>query len=240
MIRGLFLFLLMGLLTGCVGSNTQAQSPLPAVETASESNDQEPVAEISDQSERRVEQVVIERETSNISNQIDQLMGRLTLVQEQVIRQQTLSQKQMELSQAILQRVQLITETALIDESKPQTQESVQQAQQLDAALNQLLQVANEMQLNGSGTESGNLWGVASTVTAKGWVLIRYQKNSGQSWIAEKGNWTPLTDQSSPAAGDYLIQIERRDTDSKGYVAVRLDQKSGDTWWLNDRTWQAY
>ena len=193
--------------------------------------------------ERSVEQVVLERESTSLENQVDQLMGRLTLLQEQVINQRALQQQQLELSQAILQRVQLMTNTALIDETKPEqnpAQDSLQ-SEQLDAALNQLLQIANEMQVNSSSSvNSANSWGVASAVTAKGWILIRYRMDTGESWIAEQGSWTALNEESGATTGDYAIQIERRDSDSKGYVAVRLNRATGATWWLNDRTWQAY
>lgn len=227
-------------LTGCMGAGTAPQAPsaepqAPASEAAvSESAGSEVTTS--------VEQVVVERESTNISNQMDQLMGRLTLLQEQVINQRALAQQQLELSQAILQRVQLMTNTALIDETKPGQADSAAgvQAEQLDAALNQLLQIANEMQVNTAAPTASTQWGVASAVTNKGWILIRYRLDSGESWIAEKGSWTLLKSDTTPPAGQYGVQIERRDTDSKGYVAVRINRQTGDTWWLNDRTWQAY
>lgn len=232
------------LLSGCLGSGSEPQAASAEPQLVAEA----PAAEAAPApqtvvGETTVEQVVVERESPNISNQIDQLMGRLTLVQEQVINQRALAQQQLELSQAILQRVQLMTNTALIDETKPATDTdavSETQSEQLDAALNQLLQIANEMQVNSSQPSTDAPWGVASAVTNKGWILIRYRMDTGESWIAEKGSWTLLKEESASNAGAYSVQIERRDTDSKGYVAVRLDRSTGTTWWLNDRTWQAY
>ncbi|HSG04443.1 MAG TPA: hypothetical protein VLA39_12030 [Marinobacterium sp.] len=232
-------------LTGCMGSGTVPQQgsadPVPATQTES-SEVATSSAQVTEPPSSSVEQVVVERESTNIANQMDQLMGRLTLLQEQVINQRALVQQQLDLSQAILQRVQLMTNTALIDETQPgQTAQSAElQAEQLDAALNQLLQIANELQVNSASPTASSKWGVASAVTSKGWILIRYRLDSGESWIAEKGSWTPLKSDTQPPAGNYAVQIERRDSDSKGYVAVRINRESGDTWWLNDRTWQAY
>lgn len=233
------------LLSGCLGSGSepQAASAEPQLVAQASASEAAPAPQAAVGGDTTVEQVVVERESPNISNQIDQLMGRLTLVQEQVINQRALAQQQLELSQAILQRVQLMTNTALIDETKPASDASGvsdAQSEQLDAALNQLLQIANEMQVNSSQQSVDSPWGVASAVTNKGWILIRYRMDTGESWIAEKGSWTLLKEESTPTAGAYSVQIDRRDTDSKGYVAVRLDRSSGTTWWLNDRTWQAY
>jgi PBP1b-binding outer membrane lipoprotein LpoB len=231
------------LLSGCLGSGSEPQAAAEPQLVAQASAEQPAPQAQAAASDTTVEQVVVERESPNIANQIDQLMGRLTLVQEQVINQRALAQQQLELSQAILQRVQLMTNTALIDETKPAAEANAgsnAQSEQLDAALNQLLQIANEMQVNSSQQSIDSPWGVASAVTNKGWILIRYRMDTGESWIAEKGSWTLLKEESMPIAGAYNVQIERRDTDSKGYVAVRLDRSSGTTWWLNDRTWQAY
>ena len=241
--RILFMLSSALLLSGCLGSGSEPQAAAEPQLVAQASAEQPAPQAQAAASDTTVEQVVVERESPNITNQIDQLMGRLTLVQEQVINQRALAQQQLELSQAILQRVQLMTNTALIDETKPAAEAdavSDAQSEQLDAALNQLLQIANEMQVNSSQQSIDSPWGVASAVTNKGWILIRYRMDTGESWIAEKGSWTLLKEESTPIAGAYNVQIERRDTDSKGYVAVRLDRSSGTTWWLNDRTWQAY
>lgn len=241
-------------LAGCLGSTAQPLSqpqplpqsqPQPQSETGEAMAPEEASVEQSSSSEA-AKPAVSEADrgsTTALSNQIDQLMGRLTLVQEQVINQRALAQQQLELSQAILQRVQLMTNTALIDETLPAAQTgaaSEGQDAQLDAALNQLLQIANEMQLNGSQGSPDLPWDVASAVTSKGWILVRYRRDTGESWIAEKGSWTLLKEESTLSSGTFSVQLERRDTDSKGYVAVRLDRTTGATWWLNDRTWQAY
>jgi len=228
------------LLAGCLGAEVQPQTGLDSTSAVAQSSSAP--ESTNDAPSVSVEQVVVERDSPSLSNQIDQLMGRLTLVQEQVINQRALLQQQLELTQVILQRMQLLTNTALIDETKtPNSSVNTDlRSDQLDAALNQLLQVANEMQLNASQSAGVELWEVTSAVTSKGWILIRYRQDTGESWITENASWTLLKDESTPAIGDYSVQIERRDVDSKGYVAVRLNRKTGNTWWLNDRTWQAY
>lgn len=189
----------------------------------------------------QVEQVVVQSDSGSISNQLDQLNGRLTLVQEQVINQRAQSEQQLELSQAILQRLQLLTQSTLLQDQTGQAQQTTDPAgtQQLDAAIGQLMQIANEMQVS-AGPSVVPDWEIASAVTSKGWVLIRYKPKTGESWLAENGGWSALTDASAVTPGMYQLYLERRDTDSKGYVAVRINKNSGDTWWLNDRSWQAY
>lgn len=228
------------ILAGCLSADVQPQTSLDPATAVAQST---PVPEsLNGAPSVSGEQVVVERDSPSLSNQIDQLMGRLTLVQEQVINQRALSQQQLELTQVILQRMQLLTNTALIDETKaPNSAINTDlKSDQLDSALSQLLQVANEMQLNSSQSAGAGLWEVSSAVTSKGWILIRYRQDTGESWIAENASWTLLKDESTPSVGDYSVQIERRDVDSKGYVAVRLNRKTGKTWWLNDRTWQEY
>lgn len=245
--RPYFVLFSVSLLTACVAQqsvNPQQPGVSPSQPVEVQSAQGEPVANTGMAEQPRAEPVVVEQNAPvNVSNQIEQLTGRLTLVQEQMINQRSLSEQQLELSQAILQRLQLLTQTSLLNDSATAQASSTDSAnaEQLDAAVNQLLQVANEMQMSASsGGQTSGEWEIASVVTAKGWILIRYKPSTGKTWLAENGSWTELVDRAAPGTGQYALYLERRDTDSKGYVAVKINKSTGDTWWLNDRTWQAY
>ncbi len=98
------------------------------------------------------------------------------------------------------QRV-LLTNTALIDETKPASETcpvSDVQSEQLDAALNQLLQIANEMQVNGSRQSVDSPWGVSSAVNvqidrrdtdSKGYVAVRLDRSTGITWWLNDRTW---------------------------------------------------
>ncbi len=239
--RSIPLILALMTLAACTAQNSvpqQAGVPGPEVESATGVA----VEPQTQSTETRIEEVVVENDSSGLSNQIDQLTGRLTLVQEQIINQRNASDKQLELSQAILQRLQLLTQSTLLQDQADNEQDPKDLAslQQLDAAINQLLQVANEMQLASGRSAATGDWEIDSVVTNKGWVLIRYKTATGATWLAENGAWIELGDTTPLSSGNYALQLEPRDTDSKGYVAVRINKLTGDTWWLNDRTWQAY
>lgn len=238
----LMLLTLAVALSGCAAGGSATQPlpdptrPMPVQNQSSAPAGQDPEPAMP------VEQARVVPEAPQLSNQIDQLMGRLTLVQEQVIEQRNQTRQQLELTQAVLQRLQLLSQAQFTQSDQPASAvgQDPELAMQIDAAINQLLQIANEMQLNTQATASAGDWNLASAVTSKGWTLVRYQKSSGKAWLAENGGWTELTDLQIPGRGLYRIDLERRDSDSKGFVAVRIDQLTGATWWLNDHTWQAY
>jgi hypothetical protein len=71
-------------------------------------------------------------------------------------------------------------------------------------------------------------------------VLVRYDRFSGQTWLADQGVWQPLLDPAPLSRSDYEVQLTRADNDIKGYVAARLDRRNGDTWWLKQDTWQKF
>lgn len=173
-------------------------------------------------------------------SQFDQLSGRLTLMQEQLLQLRTDSQRLQEQNQMVLNRLQLLS-------SRPQSSEqdstaaSAQPdtgAEQLDMAIGQLMQVLNS--LDNTGTVGGE-YAITTTYTRSGdWVLLRYHRGNGSTWLADGGDWRPLQEQRAPARGDYEVLVHRADQDRKGYVAVRIDRTNGNSWWLNDNRWQEY
>lgn len=177
----------------------------------------------------------------SLSNQLDQLNGRLTLVQEQLLKLRAQVQQQGELNQMVLTRLQQMpqqsssTQDSMADMGG-EGRSSVD-GTQVDAAIAQLLQTVNELGLS----SSSDLYGVATTYTSRGvWVLIRYRRDTGETWLADQGRWTALEEEGYPSASSYEVKLQRADQDLKGYVAVRIDRNTGESWWLNDRRWQRY
>ena len=176
---------------------------------------------------------------SPINNRLDQLNGRLTLLQEQVMQLKGLLEQQLEMGQMTLTRLQQMNQAGLTEASDAVGESEVGDVQdeQVDAAIDQLLAVVNQL---GMGSLSDQ-YAVATTYTGKGaWILLRYRTDTGETWLAEGGSWLPLEEEASLTPSSYRVWLTRADQDLKGYVAVRLDQQSGQTWWLNDRRWQVY
>jgi hypothetical protein len=160
--------------------------------------------------------------------------------QEQLLQLRTDSQRLQEQNQMVLNRLQLLS-------SRPQSSEQDSSAgaaqpdtgaEQLDMAIGQLMQVLNS--LDNTGTVGGE-YAITTTYTRSGdWVLLRYHRGNGSTWLADGGDWRPLQEQRAPARGDYEVLVHRADQDRKGYVAVRIDRTNGNSWWLNDNRWQEY
>ncbi|MBV1789594.1 hypothetical protein KQ940_16185 [Marinobacterium sp. D7] len=181
--------------------------------------------------------------SAQISNQLDQLSGRLALMQEQLIQLNNASKQQAEMNQILLTRLQHLSAARVQadDEEPVSSEEGVSSSgagEQIDEAIGQLMQTVNQLGL----TDSGDLFGVASAYTAKGnWVLIRYRVDTGETWLADQGSWVRLEEEvGNLPASRYAVQLLRADQDLKGFVAVRIDSQSGESWWLNDRRWQVY
>lgn len=252
--RGLTV-LLLGLLSGCNGATVQ---PSAADGTAGAGQPQSQSGQGTGQTPGRAQNTTAnpgqgaEAAASDVStqgasasggleNRIDQLSGRLTLLQEQVIQLKGLSQQQAELGQAMLSRLQLLTEARERSGSSGGEDSLAPGLElagdQLDVAIAQLMQTLNTLE----GGAGGEPFALATAYTAKGaWILLRYRTDSGESWIADGGRWTALQEEGSLPASRYRIDMLRADQDVKGYVAVRIDQQTGQSWWLNDRRWQVY
>ncbi|MBT00199.1 MAG: hypothetical protein CMI01_16200 [Oceanospirillaceae bacterium] len=179
-----------------------------------------------------------------LSNQIDQLNGRLTLVQEQLIQLKGVSQQQVEMGQMLLTRLQHLSErnaAANVPSEGGGNADPQAQADQLDMALDQLMQLLNEMGTAGLAQAPADAYALATTYTAQGsWILVRYRTDTGETWLADGGQWVRLEEEATPSPSSYVIQLHRADQDLKGYVAVRMDRQSGRSWWLSGRSWKVY
>ena len=230
--------LLALLLSGCNAAQTQPQSDQGEANPAAETQQQ---ASSSNAAASRSNTDVGAEMAGAIQTGFDQLSGRLTLLQEQVLQIRSSNQQLMEQNQMLLNRLELMTRTQPGAETLSGEEAMADDAgtEQLDAAIGQLMQLLNQVEMP-AGASQGQ-FGLATTYTQNGdWVLLRFDRHSGETWIAEFGDWQLISDEIQPDDSLYEIQITRADRNTAGYVAVRIDLNSGRSWWLNGKRWQEY
>lgn len=174
---------------------------------------------------------------------LETLANRLTLMQEQLIQIKAQGAELSQQSGTALARLQMLTGSAALDGAEDAADNAAPAGiagaapEQLAGLIDQLSQIANELSLSGVGDS----YRIAADYTGAGqWILIRYDRFSGESWLADQGAWQPLQDDASLQQSDYEVQLARADKDIKGYVAARLDRRNGDTWWLAEDTWKKF
>nr|WP_158651931.1 hypothetical protein [Marinobacterium profundum] len=177
-----------------------------------------------------------------LQRNLETLANRLTLVQEQLIQIKAQGAELAQQSGTALARLQMLTGSAQdsadgAGDSSAPAGTSGAAPEQLGGLIDQLSLIANELSLSGVGDS----YRIAADYTGAGqWVLIRYDRFSGESWLADQGAWQLLQDDATLERSDYEVQLTRADNDIKGYVAARLDRRNGDTWWLKQDTWQKF
>lgn len=163
-------------------------------------------------------------------DQIDYLSGQMTTMQEQVIKIKADTSDLKKNLQIATSRIQMLNSQQTASASG-QAYPAVDPGtlEQLNSRLSQVID------------ESEGNFRLASGYTSKGqWVLIRYDRFSGQSWLADQGSWNVLNESGELSQSVYTIELQRADKDVKGYVAARVDQQSGETWWLKQDTWMKF
>ncbi|WP_020683449.1 hypothetical protein [Marinobacterium rhizophilum] len=176
-----------------------------------------------------------------LQRNLDTLANRLTLVQEQLIQIKAQGAELSEQSNTALARLQMLSSDASqagAEDGGASDAPSVSAApEQLAGLIDQLSQIANELSLSGVGDR----YRIAADYTGAGqWILIRYDRFNGESWLADQGAWQPLLETVPLERSEYEVQLTRADNDIKGYVAARLDRRNGDSWWLKQDTWQKF
>lgn len=238
-------------LAGCNTANVKPAAPAPAASAATSTTQSKPDSKPDSSGATRATAPTSQTppeapsnsaaDTGNgLSSRLDRLSGRLALMQAEVSKLKSQGEQQTQLAQAILARLQVMTQarSAAATDTASAAENSDSQSGQLDAAIGQLMQTINDMN---ASTGTGGRYGVTTTYTGKGaWILLRYRTDTGETWIADKGHWKPLKDQDSLPSSRYVVQVRRADGDLKGYVAVRIDQNSGKSWWLKADSWQVY
>lgn len=167
------------------------------------------------------------------TDNIEYLSGQFSTMQEQIIQIKTDTFELKQTSQVLLARLQMLANSpaqavSAIDESGSGAVSAAAppDLDQLTARLNTLLK------------RSEAQYQLASGYTAKGeWVLIRYDRLTGESWLADQGRWNLLNESEPVTPSIFAIQLLRADKDVKGYVVARIDQMTGQSWWLKQDTW---
>lgn len=238
-----FLLLLSGLLLGCNATTPARPGGAPSPEQGNNAVQGAAAGASAAASGGQEETAPLQSGASAaISSRLDQLAGWLTLMQEQLLQLRADSQRLQEQNQMLLNRLQLIGGNVQ-PAGEGDTDDSGAAAdaagtEQLDAVIGQLMQLINSLDNAGSG---GGEYAITTTYTRSGdWVLLRYHRLNGSTWLADGDGWRPLQERQTPPPGDYQVLVHRADQDSKGYVAVRIDRSTGYSWWLKDTYWQEY
>jgi len=227
--------LLLALLSGCNGATVRPDAPAP--ETATEAA----AAETQAPAEQPKAVAQAGGDGGALAPQLEQLVNRLTLVQEQLIQLKAQGAELSQQSQQLLARLQMLTgpdvETADAPAAPPARAAAGTSAGALEGLIDQLGMIANQLSLG----DAGDAFRLVAEYTRSGqWVLIRYDRFSGAAWLADQGIWQPLQDAQPVPSSDYEVVLQRADNDIKGYVAARIDRRSGATWWLKQDTWQSF
>ncbi len=166
------------------------------------------------------------------------LGNRITAVQERLLQLSTQTALLQEQGRQVLQQLQIMAnQQRQAVESAPAAATALPEAAEFNNVLDQITLLANEI----SQQLQVGSYRIASSYTQGGkWVLIRYDRFSGESWFADAGQWQALEDLEQLPPSDYEVLVLRADKDLKGYVAARIDRQTGQTWWLKQNSWQRY
>lgn len=165
------------------------------------------------------------------------LSGQITLLQEQSIQIRADVADIKQNQQILLANQQLIAQTGRQPNNPPANPAAAPASQETtglsEAGLQRLTTQVETILDHAAPT-----YGMTSGYTVRGqWVMIRYNRTTGESWLADNGRWNLLSDLDSLPTAQYEVQLLRAENDVKGYVAARIDLLSGDTWWLKQDTW---
>jgi len=171
------------------------------------------------------------------SDQVNYLSGQLLTMQEQVIQIKADTSELRQNAQVMLARLEMLNNQSAPPSDKGNVGvSSVQQQPLTPQSVDQLT-----AQLNSLLAQTQSNFELVSGYTAKGqWVLIRYDRFTGETWLADQNRWKELDESDALAPSLYEVQVHRADKDIKGYVAARIDQKTGQTWWLRESMWQNF
>lgn len=66
------------------------------------------------------------------------------------------------------------------------------------------------------------------------WGAIRFNPETGQSWMVKGGIFVEMLEQELPGKSEYIIEMAKtRNT----WGAIRMDVKSGKSWYYKDKMW---
>ncbi|MGH1463642.1 MAG: hypothetical protein ACRBB6_16580 [Neptuniibacter sp.] len=218
-------------LTACNSSEVKPEAP--------ETEAQKPTESVTSPERKIISRGSKKAVNTSQSSEIEGLKGRLIAIQEQILQLKTQTAGMQQQNQALLLHIQSVKEAIASKASQPQEQNDKEEApaEDFNGILDQLTLIVNEL---GNSVQDGP-YRITSAYTANGqWVLIRYDRFNGQSWLADQGQWIMLEESGATVTSDYEVVVLRADKDVKGYVASRLDRVNGDTWWLKQNIWQPF
>ncbi|WP_372831351.1 hypothetical protein [Pontibacterium sp.] len=174
---------------------------------------------------------------NDVASAVEQMTNRLTAVQEQVLNVRSQSARQLEQLQSLQVQLHALSQDMKRGRNSPghADQGGEPSADEFALLLDQMAQTANEISLQ---MQDGSYRFVSCYTVSGQWILIRYDRYSGESWLADGGVWMALDDGVDVAGSIYEVSVERADKDAKGFVAARLDRQSGSVWWLKQNKWQ--
>ncbi|MGB0733835.1 MAG: hypothetical protein ACPGPF_08710 [Pontibacterium sp.] len=166
---------------------------------------------------------------------IANLEARITATQDNLLSVHGLTALQNERLQAIQTQLQVLSQSRNQASQQNSDQQTTPALQEMQFMLDQLALAASEVS---NATDQGH-YELTGTYTKTGhWVLIRFDKVTGQTWLADAGAWKTLTDNTSLPLSVYEVSLTRADKDLKGFVAARIDKRTGQSWWLNQNIWE--
>jgi len=162
---------------------------------------------------------------------ISRIQSQLTALQEQVIKLSGDTTAILQLSQLAVANGQ-IAQTSGNKAVKSSLRSKPMNGDSLKSILTKLEDISPSPQAS---------FGIVSSYTAsKQWVLIRFDRYTGETWLADNSGWNALAETGDLEVSQYDVHLIRADQDKKGFVASRIDQRTGDTWWLNKNQWVVY
>ncbi len=164
---------------------------------------------------------------------ISRLQAQVTALQEQLIKVTSDTGAILKLSQILIANNQVQTASSSATDSQANNKKT---ARNSSGSLKKVLQKLEDIAPNSLGA-----FGIVSSYTAgKQWVLIRFNRQTGETWLADNSGWNALSEIEELEISQYDVHLIRADQDKKGYVASRIDRRTGDTWWLNKKQWVVY
>ena len=167
---------------------------------------------------------------------ISRLQAQVTALQEQLIKVNNDTSAILRMSQIMVAQAQVNTANTGSQTQPNQAQTTAIKGTNSQGSLNTVLKKLEDI----SPSPQGSFGIVSSYTIQKQWVLIRFDRQTGETWLADNNGWNPLQEQEEIPISQYDIHLIRADQDKKGYVASRIDKRTGDTWWLNTKQWVVY
>jgi len=75
---------------------------------------------------------------------------------------------------------------------------------------------------------------MVSSGSSGNWGTIRYDTETGRSWVVRAGIFVELLEKVIPPKGDYKISMVQT---KKSWGATRLDVNTGKGWYLKESMW---